>query len=227
MVVSAIAFRSLLDICVTARAPAVADLLAAVGDAVADASCFIAARAHERDVVDADGRFLLDHATGRHLGAARSLDRARLRMALDHVDLLDDQPAILGQHLEHLAAASDVLAGQHLDLVAAPDLETGLGLLLGLRLGHHSTSGASETIFMKLRSRSSRATGPKMRVPRGLRAASMITAALSSKAMYVPSSRAKDFLVRTTTAVTTSPFLTEPFGVACLTAPTMMSPTRA
>ena len=46
-----------------------------------------------------------------------------------------------------------------------------------------STSGASETIFMKLRSRSSRATGPKMRVPRGLSAASMITAAFSSKAM--------------------------------------------
>ena len=32
-----------------------------------------------------------------------------------------------------------------------------------------STSGASETIFMKFFSRSSRATGPKMRVPRGLR----------------------------------------------------------
>jgi hypothetical protein len=38
-------------------------------------------------------------------------------------------------------------------------------------------------IFMKLRSRSSRATGPKMRVPRGLFCASMITAAFSSKAM--------------------------------------------
>ena len=46
-----------------------------------------------------------------------------------------------------------------------------------------STSGASETIFMKPPSRSSRATGPKMRVPRGLFCASMITAAFSSKAM--------------------------------------------
>ena len=34
-------------------------------------------------------------------------------------------------------------------------------------------------------------------------------------------------VVRTTTAVTTSPFLTLPFGVACLTVPTMMSPTPA
>ena len=49
--------------------------------------------------------------------------------------------------------------------------------------GHHSTSGASETIFMKLRSRSSRATGPNTRVPRGLFWSSMITAAFSSKAM--------------------------------------------
>jgi len=36
-------------------------------------------------------------------------------------------------------------------------------------------------IFMKLRSRSSRATGPKMRVPRGLFAVASRTAALSSK----------------------------------------------
>ena len=35
--------------------------------------------------------------------------------------------------------------------------------------------------------------------------ASMITAAFSSKPMYVPSSRPNDFFVRTTTAVTTSP----------------------
>ena len=42
---------------------------------------------------------------------------------------------------------------------------------------------------MKFFSRSSRATGPKMRVPRGLRAGSMITAAFSSNAIIVPSSR--------------------------------------
>ena len=50
-------------------------------------------------------------------------------------------------------------------------------------LAMQSTSGARETIFMKLRSRSSRATGPKMRVPRGLFCGSISTAAFSSKAM--------------------------------------------
>jgi hypothetical protein len=75
--------------------------------------------------------------------------------------------------------------------------------------------------------RSSRATGPKMRVPRGLFAASMITAAFSSKAMYVPSSRPNSFFVRTTTALTTSPFLTVPCGLAVLTVAVMTSPTPA
>jgi hypothetical protein len=41
---------------------------------------------------------------------------------------------------------------------------------------------------MKFFSRSSRATGPKMRVPRGERAVSMINAAYSSTAIWVPSS---------------------------------------
>ena len=48
-----------------------------------------------------------------------------------------------------------VLAGDDDHVVVGADL-------------HHSTSGASETIFMNPPSRSSRATGPKMRVPRGL-----------------------------------------------------------
>src|SRR5205823_11121741 len=83
------------------------------------------------------------------------------------------------------------------------------------------------TIFMKFFSRSSRATGPKMRVPRGFCAWSMITAAFSSNAICVPSSRICGLRVRTTTALTTSPFLIAPCGVAVLTVPTMMSPTRA
>src|ERR1700757_4136830 len=42
----------------------------------------------------------------------------------------------------------------------------------------YNTSGASETIFMKRFSRSSRPTGPKMRVPRGSLSGLMMTAAL-------------------------------------------------
>src|SRR3989440_5834677 len=91
----------------------------------------------------------------------------------------------------------------------------------------HKTSGASETIFMKFLSRNSRATGPKMRVPRGLFALSMITAAFSSKAIEVPSSRPNGLRVRTTTAWTTSPFLIAPWGVAVLTVAVITSPTRA
>jgi hypothetical protein len=55
----------------------------------------------------------------------------------------------------------------------------------------------------------------------------MITAAFSSKAIEVPSSRGCAFFVRTTTALTTSPFLIAPCGVAVFTVPTMMSPTPA
>ena len=47
----------------------------------------------------------------------------------------------------------------------------------------YNTSGASETIRMNLRSRSSRPTGPKMRVPRGCIWSLMSTAAFSSKRM--------------------------------------------
>ena len=47
----------------------------------------------------------------------------------------------------------------------------------------YSTSGASEMIFMKRLSRSSRPTGPKMRVPRGSPPSLMRTAAFSSKRM--------------------------------------------
>ena len=89
---------------------------------------------------------------------------------------------MLGLHAQHAAALAAILAGDHLDLVAGADLQrAALGGCGGD--GHHSTSGASETIFMKLRSRSSRATGPNTRVPRGLFWSSMITAAFSSNAM--------------------------------------------
>ena len=45
------------------------------------------------------------------------------------------------------------------------------------------TSGASETIFMNFLSRSSRPTGPKMRVPRGSPSFFRMTAAFSSNLM--------------------------------------------
>jgi len=89
------------------------------------------------------------------------------------------------------------------------------------------TSGARLTIFMKLRSRSSRATGPKMREPRGLFCGVISTAAFSSKRMLLPSGRVYYLVVRTTTAPTTSPFFTWAFGVATFTVPMITSPTDA
>src|SRR3954452_17727722 len=186
-----------------------AHAVAALVTAHADARRLVVLRVHDRHVGDVDRALLLDHA---HRGVGPA--RRRAHVALDHVDTLDVDPIALGLGADDLARAPLVLAGDHDHGVVGADL-------------HHSTSGASETIFMNPPSRSSRATGPKMRVPRGLFWASMITAAFSSKAMYVPSSRPNSFFVRTTTAFTTSPFLTVPFGLACLTVATMMSPTPA
>src|ERR687896_638993 len=119
----------------------------------------------DRHVGDVDRALLLDHADLRvgptGVGAL---------VALDHVQAGHEDPILLGIDAEDLAGLALVLAGDDDDLVVGAD-------------AHQSTSGASETIFMKPPSRSSRATGPKMRVPRGLFWASMITAAFSSNAM--------------------------------------------
>src|SRR5690606_6189151 len=63
-----------------------------------------------------------------------------------------------------------------------------------------STSGASETIFMNFSERSSRVTGPKMRVPIGSCLLLSNTAALPSKRISEPSARRTPLRVRTTTA---------------------------
>src|SRR5690606_37516992 len=110
-------------------------------------------------------------------------------------------------------------------VLAADDLD----VIAGLQAGgtafvpgcHHSTSGASETMRMNFFSRSSRATGPKTRVPRGSFWALRITAALPSKRIEDPSLRLISFLVRTMTALMTSPFLTPARGIASFTEATM------
>src|SRR5437867_12669196 len=92
---------------------------------------------------------------------------------------------------------------------------------------HQMTSGASEIIFVNCRSRSSRATGPKIRVPTGFSSGLMSTTALRSKRMYEPSLRRTSFTVRTTTARATSPFFTVPSGAASFTATITVSPREA
>src|SRR6266702_1250604 len=94
-------------------------------------------------------------------------------------------------------------------------------------LAIYTTSGASEMIRMNRFSRSSRPTGPKMRVPRGSPPSLIRTAAFSSNLMYDPSPRRRSLRVRTTTALTTSPFLTPAPGRASFTVATMTSPMPA
>src|SRR5690606_40893222 len=65
----------------------------------------------------------------------------------------------------------------------------------------YSTSGASDTIFMKSSVRSSRVTGPKIRVPIGSSLAFSSTAALPPKRISEPSLRRTPLAVRTTTAL--------------------------
>src|SRR6059058_2981607 len=134
-------------------------------------------------------------------------------MALDHVDAAHQRAIVGGTHLDHLAAAALVAAGEHHDFVALADL-----------CRHHSTSGASEMIFMWFLARSSRGTGPKMRVPTGSICGLINTAALLSKRITEPSGRLISLRIRTTTAFITSPFLTRPRGAASLIDTTMTSP---
>src|SRR5690606_6906445 len=116
-----------------------------------------------------------------------------LHMLLVLVEALDDALHRLGVDAHDLAAAALLLAGEHNDFITALDLRLH-GMLVDIlsadETRHHSTSGASEMIFMNPFSRSSRATGPNTRVPRGLRdSGSMITTALSSKRTTLPSRR--------------------------------------
>src|SRR4051794_29145267 len=187
--------------------------LAVGGHCRADPGRLLLLGVQQRHVGDVDGALALDDP---RLGVG--VERRRALVALDDVQSLDVDALPVALHAQDLAGLALVLAADDDHLVVAADAHL---------VGHQSTSGASEMIFMKPPSRSSRATGPKMRVPRGLFWASMITAAFSSKAMYVPSLRPKPFLVRTTTAVTTSPFLTAPCGLACLTVAVITSPTCA
>src|SRR6185312_4337788 len=186
-----------------------AHLAAVIEEAIADAGRLLRFRIDMGDVRDVDRRLALDDAA--------RLARPRRRMALHHVDTLHADAVLRAHDAQHLAALAFVPTGQDDHLVALLDLE----------FRHHSTSGASETIFMNLRARSSRVTGPKMRVPIGSSCAVISTAALRSKRIDEPSGRRIAFAVRTITALCTSPFFTRPRGMASFTETTMTSPTVA
>src|SRR5258708_34538467 len=160
------------------------------------------------DVGQVDRLFLGDDAALLRLGL--------LLVALHHVDAAHQRLALGRAHIEPLAGATLVAATQHHDLVAFPDLGS-----------HHSTSGASEMIFMWFLARSSRGTGPKMRVPTGSDWLLISTAALRSKRITEPSGRRMSLRTRTTAAFMTAPFFALPRGIASLIDTTMTSPTVA
>src|SRR3981189_961094 len=103
---------------------------------------------------------------------AAFLALALLLVALHHVDAAHQRLVLGGTHFEHFAGTALVAAVQHDDLVTFPDLGS-----------HHSTSGDTEMIFLWFLARSSRGTGPKIRVPTGSDWLLISTAALRSKRM--------------------------------------------
>src|SRR4029079_5943989 len=139
-------------------------------------------------------------------------------MLFHDVHAFDEHATSLREGSEHLALLAAIFAAHDAHCVAlrhphfhtlgidpvpgSAPLSSGLPVLE--RPHSYKTSGASETIFMYFFSRSSRATGPKMRVGVCSPASLMIPTAFSSKRIYEPSLRRVSFAVRTTTARATS-----------------------
>src|SRR5690242_12578486 len=115
----------------------------------------------------------------------------RLAVTRVDVDARHDNLVVLRHRTDDFARLALVLAGQDDDLVALADLGSGHG---------YSTSGARLMIFMCLRARSSRTTGPKIRVPIGSSFLLTSTAAFESKRITEPSGRRMSLAVRTITA---------------------------
>src|SRR5882762_115656 len=125
-----------------------ADLLA-VGERLdANAIGLARRRVEERDVGLLDRHRLVDDAAG------RALEGVRLDVLLDDIDAVDDHE-LLADALGDRAALALVATGGHDDLVAFADLVHGVSLNCVDALAQ-STSGASDTIFMKRSERSSR-----------------------------------------------------------------------
>src|SRR5258706_7920279 len=149
-----------------------------------DAVTLAGGRVHEHHVGDVQRHLLVDDA------ALLLLHRVGALVLLPAVHALDHHLAGL-VYAKHGAALALFLAGGHDHRVALADLH----------FGSYKTSGARDTIFMKRSVRSSRVTGPKMRVPIGSSLGFSSTAALVSNLITEPSGRRTPCAVRTTTAL--------------------------
>src|SRR5215213_2844627 len=133
-----------------------------------------------RDIRKMDRRFLIDYAAFALRGLAL--------VTLHDIDTAHDRALFGAAHFQNLALLALVSAGDDDDLIALFDF-----------CSHYSTSGASEMIFIWFLARSSRGTGPKIRVPIGSFWLLIRTAALVSKRITEPSARLMSVAVRTTT----------------------------
>src|SRR5207237_2014295 len=133
----------------------------------------LAVLGRKRDIRNVQRRFLaLDPALGIELGG--------LAVTCVDVDARHDDLRFLRDRSDDFTRLALVLAGQDDDRVALADLRSGHG---------YSTSGARLMIFMCFFARSSRTTGPKIRVPIGSSFLLTRTAALLSKRITEPSGR--------------------------------------
>src|SRR4051794_3233348 len=122
--------RSSVDLLAAALAFADADLVGPLAflaflEPVADASRHLARRADEHHVRHRHGRRLVDDPAGHHLRAAHLravADRARLLVTLDRVEVLDHDLPVARARVEDPSLLPAVLAAEHLDEVALPDL---------------------------------------------------------------------------------------------------------
>src|SRR6478672_413281 len=160
-----------------------ADLLA-VALLEADAGRFAGLGVGNRDLRHVQRRFLA-------LNAALRIELGRLAMARVDIHARHDNLGFLRHRTDDFARLALVLAGQDDDLIALADLRSGHG---------YSTSGARLMIFMCFFARSSRTTGPKIRVPIGSSFLLTSTAAFESKRITEPSGRRMSLAVRTITA---------------------------
>src|SRR5581483_10721269 len=125
-----------------------------------------AVAAHKRHVRDVNGPLFFEDAAS---DLARGIGT---RVPLDHVDVLDKKPPLLGLDLQHPSHFPLVPARNDLHRIVLSNIQT---------KSHQRTSGASETILRNFFSRNSLATGPNTRVPTGSPASLIRTAAFSSK----------------------------------------------
>src|SRR5690606_35834415 len=112
----------------------------------------LGSRIEQGDVGNMDRHLLLDDAT------RLTLHRIRPHVLFNAVHAFDEHSLIIDA-TQHGTTTALVLTGQDHHLITFADLVH--------RETSQSTSGASETIFMNFSVRSSRVTGPKIRVPIG------------------------------------------------------------